>query len=113
MWFTIDTWYCFNTDKIDMITGFSDSVQIVTTGGEVVSFYCDNSTDKYKKLLHDIYGAFKENSSYNVVVNNTKIEYSTIDNKANTMKNIRVYSDSDQPIKVFSDEYHPIKTHHI
>lgn len=100
MWFTIDTWYCFNTERVEMITGFSDSIQIGTVSGEYVTFHCDDAANKYKNLLKDIYSNFKNNTSYNFVVNNTKIEYTTVDNKASVMKSVSICNPRDGALNV-------------
>lgn len=100
MWFTIDTWYCFNTERVESITCFSDYIQIGTVNGKYVNFYCDDSTNKYKNLLKDIYSNFKNNTSYNFNLNNTKVEYTTVDNIANRMKNVMLYTDSNSALNV-------------
>ena len=89
MWFTIDTWYAFNTEKIDSIIGYSDSVRIIASSGEVITFYCASSCDKYNNPMSAIRNNFANGT--NISLGNTKIEYSTIANIASTMQNVQIY----------------------
>ena len=89
MWFTLDTWYAFNTEKIDLIIGYSDSVRIITSSGEVVTFYCASAAGKYNNLMSALRNNFANGT--NIALDNTKIEYSTMANIASEMQNVRLY----------------------
>ncbi len=89
MWFTLDTWYAFNTEKIDSIIGYSDSVRIITSSGEVITFYCASAADKYNNLMSALRNNFANGT--NIALSNTKVDYSTMANIASEMQNVRLY----------------------